>query len=366
MTKKYLFILFFFGALSITIFSCSEDHDDNYQAISPVDVDLTTIPYTNLSEYHFFEGAIKNQNPSLDVLPYEPASSLFSDYAHKKRFVWMPKGTKATYNGDDNALDFPVGSALIKTFYYDNVQPNNTTKLIETRLLIKKINGWQAYTYVWNDDQTDAVLEATGDGLFVPITWNENGNIKNTDFKIPSQTECITCHKINPNQTGEITVPIGPKPQNLNTIFNYTSGNKNQIEKWIEVGYLENNIPANINSTVDWNDTTKSLELRAKSYIDINCAHCHRDGGHCDYTPQRFNFSNTDNYTFGICLTPLFTVPNMPFVINGGFADNSEMIFRMNSTDEAEMMPIIGRTIIHEEGVQLMKDWINSLPANCR
>jgi hypothetical protein len=56
----------------------------------------------------------------------------------------------------------------------------------------------------------------------------------------------------------------------------------------------------------------------------------------------------------------------MPFVINGGFADNSEMIFRMNSTDEAEMMPIIGRTIIHEEGVQLMKDWINSLPANCR
>jgi len=366
MIKKYIFITFFFGLLSLLIFSCSKDLDDNYEVVSPVNVDLLAVPYANLSEYNFFEGDLKNQNPALNVLPYEPASSLFTDYAHKKRFVWMPEATKATFNGNDNVLEFPTGSVLIKTFYYENVQPENTTKIVETRLLIKKLNGWYAYTYVWNDNQTEATLETTGDGLFIPITWNENGSIKNIDYKVPSQTECITCHKINPNQTGEITIPIGPKPQNLNTFFNYFTGNKNQLEKWVEVGYLENNIPANINSTVDWKDTSQSLELRAKSYIDINCAHCHRDGGHCDYTPQRFNFSNTDNHSFGICLTPLFTIPNMPFVINGGRPDNSEMIFRMESNDEAEMMPIIGRTIVHEEGVQIIKDWINTLPADCR
>ena len=365
MAKKYAFysiiitsLLFFFG--------CSSDEDDTYIEISPVIVDLTQVPYPKLSDYHFFEGEIKNQSPSLNVLPYEPASGLFSDYAHKKRFVWMPEGTKATFNGNDNVLEFPIGTALVKTFYYNNVQPDNTTKIVETRLLIRKISGWQAYTYVWNTEQTDALLESTGDGSFIPISWNENGNIKNTNYKVPSQTECITCHKINPNQTGEITIPIAPKPQNLNTDFNYTTGAQNQLSKWVEVGYLENNIPLNINSTVDWTDVTKSLELRAKSYIDINCAHCHRDGGHCDYTPQRFNFSNSDNLSYGICLTPLFTIPNMPFVINGGRADNSELIYRISSTDEAEMMPIIGRTIEHEEGVQLIKDWINSLPANCR
>lgn len=97
----------------------------------------------------------------------------------------------------------------------------------------------------------------------------------------------------------------------------------------------------------------------------MNCAHCHRDGGHCDYTPQRFNFSNTDINSFGVCLTPLFNVPDNPFVIKAGDANHSELIYRISSTEASEMMPIIGRSLVHQEGVQLMKDWINSLPPSC-
>lgn len=366
--KKYYAFALTFVLSTLLIISCSKSEDEEYIAVSPVSVNLATVPYAKLSDYHFFEGNIKDQNPSLDVLPYEPASSLFSDYAHKKRFVWMPKGTHATYNGDDNIFEFPVGTALVKTFYYDNVQPSNITKRIETRLLIKKTNGWQAYTYVWKEDQTDALLESTENGLHIPVTWtDENGTNKSVNYWVPSQTECVTCHKINPNQTGEITIPIGPKPQNLNTTFNYSTGTENQITKWKNVGYLGNDVPSlsAIKSTVDWRDTSKSLEVRARSYIDINCAHCHRDGGHCDYTPQRFNFSNTNLQTFGVCLTPLFNIPNNPYVINGGDANRSELIYRINSTEASEMMPIIGRSLIHQEGVQLMKDWINSLPNNC-
>ncbi|MCG2610491.1 hypothetical protein LZZ90_03095 [Flavobacterium sp. SM15] len=371
MQKNYLLKLTLFlsaFALFFIVACNSSDEAEAYTPIPSVSVDLTKVPYAKLSEYNFFEGDLKNQKPLVDVIPYEPASSLFSDYAHKKRFLWLPKGTKATYNGDDNVFEFPVGSALIKTFYYDNVQPGNTTKLIETRLLIRKENGWKAYTYVWNDQQTDALLETTTNGAFVPVTWLENGTSKSITYKVPSQTECVTCHKINPNQTGEITIPIGLKPQNLNTSFNYSSGAQNQIEKLKSLGYLGNDVPpvSQIYSTVNWKDTSKSLELRARSYIDINCAHCHRTGGHCDYTVQRFNFSNTNLQDFGVCLTPQFNIPNMPFIINSGDADHSEMIFRMNSTQEAEMMPIIGRTIVHEEGVQLIKDWINSMPQNCR
>lgn len=102
---------------------------------------------------------------------------------------------------------------MVKTFYYENVIPGNVTKNIETRLLIRKSDGWKAYTYVWNESQTDALLETTNNGLIVPVSWTENSITKNVNFKIPAQTECITCHKINPNHTGEITIPIGPKPQ---------------------------------------------------------------------------------------------------------------------------------------------------------
>jgi uncharacterized repeat protein (TIGR03806 family) len=366
--KKFCAFALTFVLSTFLLVSCSKSEGEEYIAVSPVSVNLATVPYAKLSDYHFFEGNIKDQNPSLDVLPYEPASSLFSDYAHKKRFVWMPKGTHATYNGDDNIFEFPVGTALVKTFYYDNVQPSNSTKRIETRLLIRKSSGWQAYTYVWKEDQTDALLESTGNGLHIPITWtDENGTNKSVNYWVPSQTECVTCHKINPNQTGEITIPIGPKPQNLNTTFNYSTGTENQITKWKNVGYLGNDVPAlsTIKSTIDWRDTSKSLELRARSYIDINCAHCHRDGGHCDYTPQRFNFSNTNINSFGVCLTPLFNVPDNPFVIKAGDANHSELIYRISSTQASEMMPIIGRSLVHQEGVQLMKDWINSLPPSC-
>jgi uncharacterized repeat protein (TIGR03806 family) len=370
------------GLISFTllIISCSRNEDDNYidpnenqdrqgNVISgPVRFALSQTPFPRLSDYHFFVGPLKDQKPGYKVVPYEPASSLFSDYAHKKRFVWMPEGTSASYNEDDNVLEFPVGTVLIKTFYYDNVQPSNSTKIIETRLLVRKNEEWKLYDYVWNENQTEAFLDTAGNGIFVPITWTENSVSRSIDYKIPSQTECITCHKINQNQTGEKNTPIGPKPQNLNTVYNYGKFSRNQLEHWKRIGYINNSLPnlASIYSAVDWRDTSKPLDLRAKSYIDVNCAHCHRDGGHCDYVPQRFNFSNMDMYTFGICLPPLFNIPDNPYVINAGDADHSELMYRINTNEGSEMMPIIGRTIIHEEGVALMREYINSLPNPCR
>lgn len=372
MKRKYL--LLFLAAVFIATWSCSDNNDDdNYIPVSPVVLDISQVPYPKLSDYKFFEGELKNLQPAYKVLPYKPASELFSDYAHKKRFVWMPAGTKASWNGDDNALDFPIGAALIKNFYFENVAPDNSTKLIETRLLIKQRvstdtdSGWETYDYIWNADQSEAFLDTDGNGVFVPVTWNENGVEKSIEYKIPAFTECRTCHKNNPNHTtgGELTIPIGPKPQNLNNTYAYSNGSQNQLQRWISEGFLEDNLPQNINSTVDWKDTSQPLDLRARSYIDINCAHCHRDGGHCDYVQMRFNFSNTDNYQYGICMPPLFNINGLPYIISAGSADHSELVTRISSTDQSIMMPIIGRTIVHEEGVALISEWINSLQNHC-
>lgn len=377
MKRNYLLLSLLITLLaSFAFYSCNSDEDeDDYVPVSPVVLDVTQVPYPKLSDYKFFEGDLKDLVPAYKVLPYKPASELFTDYAHKKRFVWMPPGVKASYNGDDNTLEFPVGAVLIKNFYYEEILPSHEKRIIETRLLIKTHettfdgegnptnSGWQAYDYIWNEDQTEAFLDVEGNGVFIPLSFVEGGQTKEAYYKIPSSSECRTCHKINVNQTlnGEIMIPIGVKPQNLNNVFDYGTSQRNQLQKWIAEGYLENNIPSNILSTVNYSDPSQPLELRARSYVDINCAHCHRIGGHCDYTDMRFNFSNTNLADLGVCMTPQFNVEGLPFVINGGSALNSELVYRINSTDGSVMMPFIGRSIVHEEGVALMSDWINSL-----
>ena len=109
-----------------------------YKYNSFVNFNIDAVPYSKLSTYAFFKGDIKNLNPVSRVIPYEPASSLFTDYASKKRFIWMSEGMKASYEADDKSLNFPVGTVLIKNFYYNTIQPGNTAKIIETRLMIKK------------------------------------------------------------------------------------------------------------------------------------------------------------------------------------------------------------------------------------
>lgn len=363
MKKSYLAFAFcmLFTALYI---SCS-DRDDEYVPVSPVTVDLTTVPYAKLSDYKFFEGDIKNQVPSLNVLPYEPASSLFTDYASKKRFIWMPPGVKANYVADNKILDFPVGTALIKTFYYTTIQPGNTTKIIETRVMIRKEDKWHFYEYLWNDEQTDADLVTGTDfttGSSKNITFAKpSGEIITTDYRIPSESECFACHKIN-----EISTPIGVKPQNLNHMHMFGNSNKNILKKLVEQGYLDS-YPENIASTVDYHDTTKPLDLRLRSYLDANCAHCHQDEARCYYRPIRLPFSQTNvDSNIGICLFADEPInATLQKVIAPGNYNKSIMHYRLSSNDESERMPLLGRTIVHDEGVELLEQYISSLTQSC-
>jgi uncharacterized repeat protein (TIGR03806 family) len=268
----------------------------------------------------------------------------------------MPEGTSATYAADGKILDFPVGAVLIKNFYYDNVQPANTTRIIETRLLINTADGWIFANYVWNEAQTEAELNMNG--MFTDVAWVENGVTKSTSYRIPSHEECFTCHKQN-----EKAVPIGPKPQNLNKLYAYSDGSRNQLSKWIEEGYL-NTAPQTINSAVDWADESQPLELRVRSYLDINCAHCHSEGAHCDYVPIRFAFSETANpVNMGVCVQPFQS--SQAFIVAAGSAERSAMHARMNTNEESQRMPLMGRTIIHEEGVNLIEQWITSMENPC-
>ncbi|WP_460220310.1 Ig-like domain-containing protein [Psychroserpens sp. MEBiC05023] len=327
--------------------------------VTPVNIDLENMPYSTLSEYNFFNGDMKNLDPVYGVIPYDLNSTLFTDYAHKKRFVWMPNGTKASYNSDYTPLDFPLGAVLIKNFYYDNVQPSNATRIIETRLMFMTEEGWDFANYVWNDEQTEATF--TNAGSFTEVEWIENSLLQNANYRIPSRNECFTCH----NKYGT-PVPIGPKPQNLNRDLTYSDGTFNQLQKWIDFGYLENNLPTSIVSTVKWDDESLDLNLRVRSYLDINCAHCHSEESYCEYRPMRFAFhENEDDINKGVCVTPDTQIAGTTHIVVPGNNDASVLRFRVNSIQEQNRMPLLGRTLKHEEGVRLIEEWINSLSGEC-
>lgn len=349
--KTVLFLLL------ATFFSCQQDNE--YIEVSPVVADLTQVPYPKLSDYKFFKGNLKNLIPAIGVLPYKPASELFTDYAEKLRFVWLPKNTKATYESDYRVLNLPVGAVLIKSFLYNNEITTGGRRIIETRLMIRKENDWIFADYVWNNEQTEAFLDLQGST--VPISWVRNGTTEAINYKIPNESQCVTCHAIEDNN-----YPIGIKPQNLNNNYSYTGGEKNQLLKWKEVGYLEDNLPSSIETVVDYTDTSKPLTARIRSYFDIQCASCHQDGGSAYFVNVRYDYYLTNNFAnMGVCVTPSLQIPGLiqSKIIKPNNATNSTLHYMMNTNNTFFRMPRVGRTIVHQEGVALVEEWINSLPA---
>jgi len=351
---------------SATITSCKKDKTpyplDPVNPIVPdtnVSVDLSKVPYPKLSEYRFFTGNMADHNPNAGVLIYEPITSLFTDYALKKRYVWMPEGSKANYIADNKILDLPVGSVIVKTFYYDNVMPAGNTLIIETRLMIRKDSGWIFAEYVWNEEQTEAYLEM--DGSFKNISWMQEGTTMSANYRIPSDTECLICHKFQTNP-----IPIGIKPQHLNKNMQYADGTMNQLEKWISVGYLNGPLPGNILTVVDYKDESQPIKDRLRSYLDMNCAHCHQANSHCDYRPIRLAYSETiTSENLGVCVEPdEYIEPSLTNIITPGNTFKSMMHFRLASTEESSRMPLLGRSLVHQEGLDLLTQYINSI-TNC-
>lgn len=362
--------LFFLAPCLVLLLGCQSDDEDPTTnppvdpeqpgEESPVVFEPENLPYPTLSDYHFFEGDLKDMEPAEGVLPYELITPLFTDYAKKKRFIWMANGTKASYHDDYQVLNFEDGTVLIKNFYYDEVLPDIERRIIETRLLYKVSGAWHFAEYVWNEEQTEAHLDMGGS--YLQIEWLHEGSSKSANYRIPSEGECLTCHK-----TGTDAIPLGPKPQNLDKSLAYADGVKNQLAKWAEVGYLDGSYPLSIDRMVAWDDASQPLELRLRSYLDVNCSSCHLEGSHCDYRPIRLAWNETaDPVNMGLCIEPDEIINSaLLYIVAAGNTARSTMHYRMASVEESERMPLLGRSIVHEEGLALLTEYINSLETPC-
>ena len=318
-----------------------------------------TEPLKKLSQYHFFKGDLKELTPNDRVLPYDLITPLFSDYALKARFVWMPEGTSAKYVKDE-VLDFPVGTVLIKNFYYPNDfrDLSKGRRIIETRLLIHKNDKWDALAYVWNVAQTDADLNIIGDTK--SIDWiDRNSNKVHDEYSVPNKNQCKTCHALN----GSLA-PIGPKVRNMNHDLSYSNGNQNELDKWVAAGFLTGyNKADNIsNKMAKWDDSsTGDINARARAYLDANCAHCHRKEGMANPSGLYLTYTNQSEGSLGIFKTPEAAGGgggDFLYDVIPGKPDESIMPYRMMIGEPGKMMPQIGRTLVHTEGVALIKQWI--------
>jgi uncharacterized repeat protein (TIGR03806 family) len=315
----------------------------------------------NLSEYGFFEGKINEQRPVADVVPYTLNAPLFSDYAQKLRFVRLPKGATVAYN-PDSVLQFPVGTAIIKTFYYANDAKNERKgrRLIETRLLLHEETGWVALPYVWNAEQTDATLEYAGGDA--KVVWkDEKGAKHELDYVIPNSNQCRSCH-----ERGTVMTPIGPSARQLNGDFKYAEAHENQLISWKNRNILRG-LPddlASVPKVPNYTDALTKLDDRARAYLDINCGHCHNPKGQAFTSGLYLDWKTQDSTALGFFKTPVAAGKgsgNLRFDIVKGKPSESILVYRMKSTDAGEMMPEVSRKLIHTEGVELIKDWIKSM-----
>ena len=172
-------------------------------------------PCPKLSDYNIYNGAPSNLIPSPAFSLYELSSTLFSDYAEKQRLISIPAGTKLKAV-DDGLPVFPDGTILAKTFYYynDNRDTSKGKRIIETRIMVKAGPLWNAATYVWNAEQTDAFLASAASTI--SIKWiNEDGSERKVAYNIPSSKQCGTCHRSESTHTlRDAAAPSRPWRQN--------------------------------------------------------------------------------------------------------------------------------------------------------
>ncbi len=358
-TMKSLKYLLFITAIGLYIISVAHIFKKPSYTLED-----TALP-EKLSEYGFFEGNISAMKPAKDVMPYTLNTPLFSDYARKLRFIRLPEGKTVKYNALE-VLDFPVGTAIVKTFYYptDARDESKGRTLMETRVLLHQERGWIALPYIWNEAQTDAYLEVAGGEK--EIAWkDEKGKKQKLNYVIPNMNECKGCHNFK-----EKLLPIGPSARQLNGDFAYEGNTENQLKYWTRKGLLTD-LPqedAHIPRFPRWEEENDgSITQRARAYLDINCGHCHRPEGPANTSGLYLYIHEKDPTALGIHKTPVAAgrgsgtltydiVPQKP--------NESILLYRMNSLDPGVMMPELSRKLLHEEGITTIKKWIEEMDKN--
>ena len=212
--------------------------------------------------------------------------------------------------------------------------------------------------YVWNQAQSEATLDVAADPT--TVHWRD----QTIDYVIPNVNQCKECH-----EKSKAVIPIGPKARNLNKDFEYPEGRANQLAYWTRIGYLKGApAPEQAPRASVWDDAKIPLTTRARTYLDVNCGHCHNPEGSANTSGLYLTAGQTDLMRLGFCKVPVSAGQgsgDLRFDIVNGKPEESILFRRMDSVTPKVMMPELGRTLVHHEGVELIREWIQSLDGHC-
>jgi len=371
-----------------------------------------------LSQWGLFTD-IRNQVPAEGVIPFEVTSPLFTDNALKHRFVTLTQGGTIDYSNDTVRWESPVGTIYTKTFAYpanlEDPETDGLEQLIETRLLVHVAaeddrlgcNGaescWQVHVYVYTDEMTDAICQAGGATVSVTYTnpvekecsdtgtpcevdgdcpgaGNTCGNVQEAvpNYGVPSNGACRRCH-------GPDTRALGPSTGMFNRGNDY-GGNAvaNQIDQLYDLGMLAP-MPGPVDMRTTYVDpvaytedcqTPACFHEAARSWFDSNCSHCHAPDGEASGTGLYLDYASMDptNPTeadfrsWGVCKVPtsaggVTNCGDAQVDVVPGDPDVSILLCRIDSIDPREMMAPLGRSLIDDDGYDVIRQWIADLPA---
>lgn len=319
----------------------------------------------HLCGWGLFRGSGATQEPSEGVIPYHVIANLFTDDAKKHRFIRLPPGGVITYD-EAATWGFPVGTVIAKSFAYphDARDPAAGERLLETRLLVRETDGWRPFIYKWDEAQTEALRFVAG--TRVDVSWiDEEGATRAHQYRIPSLDDCSICHG------GKAAVEVlGPTTRQMDVDYDYGEGEVNQIEHLAGLGLLDR-APAAASARARLVDPfgEAPLAARARSYMDSNCAPCHREGGDAQSSGLWLQWSVEDPLRLGICKPPVAAgngAGGLSYDIVPGDPDASIFVFRMEHTEPDVKMPELGGLAPDLAGAALIREWIAAMePKGC-
>lgn len=333
-----------------------------------------------LSETGLF-ASTKDHIPAPGLIPYSVNAELWSDFALKERFLALPGTTQIEFDtveypqpapGAPRGWRFPDGTVVVKTFSMEMEKGNPASvKRLETRILhFEQLAGteevgdqvWRGYTYLWNDDQTDAEL-AVAQGVDRELTIRDPdapGGVQKQKWHFPSRAECTLCH------TMPAKYVLGVNTLQMNKAHDYGNGvTANQLQTLEKLGIFKAPLPKppeELPKLVDYRDESQPLDERARSYLHSNCAHCHMKwgGGNAEFQllvtlplselgivgtrPGQGSFDLKD---------PKVLVPGSP---------ERSMIYHRMTKLGLGRMPHVASNVIDEKAAKMLRDWIAQLP----
>jgi uncharacterized repeat protein (TIGR03806 family) len=350
----------------------------------PNDAPIDNHPFPRrLSETGIFE-SVSNGLPSAGVVPYQINAEQWADGAVSQRWVGVPgRGTIHLYENAKSIpgsmfgrkLEFPQDGVLVKTLSVatDRGEPPGMRR-VETQVLHFDGRDWRGYTYEWNDEQTDAVLvEAEGKTRLLRVADAAADGSKQQAWRYPSRMECLRCH----NPWSDYALAFNVAQLNRQRGFGEISDN--QLRTFRHIGLVEDSVnagaagnpkpvaspPKSIESLprfVNPYDSHSDVNQRARTYLHVNCAHCHRNGGGGSaYVHLPYELPLKETRALGLRPTQGSFGLHDAKIIAPGDPFGSVLYFRMAKLGPGHM-PYIGSSVIDQQGLELIYDWIRQLP----